>query len=110
MLSSVASEQLHNEEINLKEAAFFFRAINNKFRQQIIKLIHQHERLIVRDIYVKLRSDQSKTSVHLAILRKAKLVHAERKGKNIFYSVNYQQLTFLHMMADKLLKAENEIR
>jgi ArsR family transcriptional regulator len=103
MLLNPVSNPLQIDLPKLKKAALCFRAINNDYRYQILQLIHKHQRLMVTDIYVKLRSDQSKTSVHLAILRNANLVKAEREGKSVFYSLNYRQVRQLHSVAETLL-------
>lgn len=96
---------LQIETHDLKKAALHFRAVNHKLRQQILQLLHQNGRIDVTTIYVKLKLDQSVASQHLAILRKANLVVAEREGKNIFYSVNYKCLKQLHTMAKELMQA-----
>jgi DNA-binding transcriptional ArsR family regulator len=87
----------------LKKAAGHLRAINHKLRQQMLHLLHQNVRMTVTQLYVKLRLEQSVASQHLAILRKAKLVNAERDGKFIFYSVNYQTVKEMHQTASDLL-------
>jgi DNA-binding transcriptional ArsR family regulator len=87
----------------LKKAAIVLRAINHKLRVQILKLIHTKEQIIVSDIYSKLRLEQSVTSQHLAILRRAGFVNTERDGKKIYYSVNYQRLQEVNSLALKLL-------
>ena len=87
----------------LKEAALSFRAIDHPFRQRILALLHDHEQLMVKDIFVKLRSDQSKTSVHLGILRRANLVIAKREGKVVYYRVHYAQIGRIHRLAEDLL-------
>ena len=63
--------ELKIDVIQLKKAALILRAVNHKLRQQILKLIHQHDRMTVTEIYVKLRLEQSVASQHLAILRSA---------------------------------------
>jgi hypothetical protein len=40
---------------NIKKASLVLRSLNHKLRQQIIKLIHESEKLTVTEIYVKLR-------------------------------------------------------
>lgn len=90
--------------LQLKKAALILRAINHKLRQQIMKLVHQHERMTVTEIYVKLRLEQSVASQHLAILRKAGFVNTLRDGKFIFYSVNYDRLNQVHNFVHELLK------
>jgi DNA-binding transcriptional ArsR family regulator len=94
---------LHIEEDNLKKAALRFRAINNKLRVIILQLIHKNGSMIVQDIYKKLKIEQSVTSQHLSVLRNANLVIAKREGKFIYYAVNYQQLDFMHKLANQFL-------
>ena len=107
MSTLLVSDPLAIDLQKIRKASLHFRAINNNFRLQILQLIHQHQQLNVTDIYVKLRSDQSKTSVHLAILRKANLVLAERKGKSIYYSINYPHMKHLHVMADAIISGRD---
>ena len=103
MTTSINTETLEIQTIQLKKAALFFRAVNHKLRQQILKLLSREGVMPVTDIYVKLRLEQSVCSQHLAILRKANLVEAEREGKQIFYKVNHKQLKQLHAIAGQLL-------
>jgi DNA-binding transcriptional ArsR family regulator len=96
--------ELKIDVLQLKKAALVLRAINHKLRQQILKLIHQNERMTVTEIYVKLRLEQSVASQHLAILRKAGYVSTFRDGKFIYYSVNYERLQEVHTYSQSLLK------
>ena len=102
MVTEPSNEPLLIDSRELKRAANHFRAINNEFRRRMLQLLHGHHELTVTELYTKLRSDQSKTSVHLAILRESNLVHARREGKSVFYSVNYSQLEQLHNIAKTL--------
>lgn len=79
----------------VKKAYFAFRAANHKVRQQMLGLIHKNKRLTVKEIYQKLKIEQSKASTYLAILRKANLVIAKREGQNVYYEINYRNLSFL---------------
>jgi predicted transcriptional regulator len=50
--------QAHELLINthtLKKAALPFRALNNKLRMQILQLVHKKGRMVVTDIYTKLK-------------------------------------------------------
>ena len=78
--------------VNLKKASLVLRSVNHKLRQQILKLIDEHGKMTVTEIYVKLRLEQSVASQHLAILRKAGFVKTDRDGKFIYYSVNTNRL------------------
>ncbi len=90
--------------VQIKKAAMIFRAINHKLRQQLLKLIDDHGTITVTEIYVKLRLEQSVTSQHLAILRRAGFVHTERSGKFIYYSVNPKRIQEISKVSDDLLK------
>ena len=89
--------------MNVKKAAMILRAVNHKLRQQILKLIDEHGRMTVTEIYVKLRLEQSVASQHLAILRKAGFVKTDRDGKFIYYSVYHERLEELNRFVDQLL-------
>jgi DNA-binding transcriptional ArsR family regulator len=105
-METTASEpQLQIELIAIKKAVLIFRAINHPLRQHMLQLLHKNARMTVTDLYVKLRLEQSVASQHLAILRGAQFVKTERNGKNIFYSVNYQQLEKIHTISRELLDA-----
>jgi DNA-binding transcriptional ArsR family regulator len=96
------SESLPLDVIQLKKAVLYYRAVNNKPRQQILRLLHKNARMTVTPIYKAINLHQAAVSQHLAILRRASLVHTERDGRFIFYSVNYQRLKQLHEVAGTL--------
>ncbi len=96
-------EELIIDAAQVKKAALVLRSLNHKLRQQILKLIHSKQQIIVSDIYAKLRLEQSVTSQHLAILRNAGFVNTERDGKRIFYSVNYQRLQEVGALAGQIV-------
>jgi DNA-binding transcriptional ArsR family regulator len=106
---STASSSMENfssvnvDLYNLKKAAMVLRAINHKLRQQILKLIDEHGKMTVTEIYVKLRLEQSVASQHLAILRKAGFVKTERDGKFIYYSVSTERLEELNKFVKELV-------
>jgi DNA-binding transcriptional ArsR family regulator len=96
---------LEIETLRLKKAALVFRAINHPLRQQFLQLLHKHQRMDVTSLYVKLRMEQSVTSQHLSILRKAGFVNTKRDGKQVFYSVNYERLADVTDHAKALIQA-----
>src|SRR5204862_5995831 len=87
-----SNEQIKSDYTTLKSAALTLRAINHKLRQQIVKLLEEHRRMNVTDIYVQLRLEQSVASQHLAILRRANIVITERDGKFIHYALNHSRI------------------
>ena len=87
MNQSLPSLQLNNgstalkiDLLHAKKAAMILRALNHKLRQQIVKLIDEHQKVTVTEIYVKLRLEQSVASQHLAILRRASFTFKESIG------------------------------
>jgi DNA-binding transcriptional ArsR family regulator len=88
---------------HLKKAALILRALNHKLRQQIVRLLDEHKRMTVTEIYVKLRLEQSVASQHLAILRRAGIVSTVRDGKFIFYGVNYARVKEVNDFVEQLL-------
>ena len=98
--------ELQIELIPLNKAVLTFRAVNNKIRLQILNILHEHSKMTVTSLYFKLRLDQSATSQHLAVLRKAGFVNTQRDGKCIYYSINYKRLEELHHCAEQLIKPE----
>jgi len=89
--------------LNVKKAALTLRAVNHKLRQEILKMIDEHGKVTVTELYVKLRLEQSVASQHLAILRKAGFVKTIRDGKFIYYSVNVDRMKELNKFVDQLL-------
>jgi DNA-binding transcriptional ArsR family regulator len=78
---------------NSKKAATVLRALNNDFRKRILLRLLDSPKSTVTQLYNHLRMEQSVASQHLAILRRAGIVNAERDGKFIYYSVNIETLS-----------------
>jgi DNA-binding transcriptional ArsR family regulator len=89
---------------NIKKAAMVLRALNHKLRQQVLKTIPENKRIDVTDIYQKLRLEQLVASQHLAILRKAGIVSAERNGKFIFYTINSSRIEAINEFVKNLVE------
>ena len=87
---------------DLRKAVLVLRAVNHDLRQQIISLLLDKGRLTVTDIYIKLRLEQSVTSQHLAILRRASVVSTAREGKYIYYSINPDRLSQIKRLIGEL--------
>lgn len=90
--------------LNTKKAALILRALNHKLRQQMLKLIDEHGKMTVTQLYQKLLLEQSVASQHLSVLRKAALVKTVRDGKFIYYSVNAERLVEINDFVKTLLK------
>ena len=73
----------------LQYSCELMRALAHPLRLKILEFIDKHEVSHVNKIYNTLKLEQSITSQHLRILRLAGVVSAEKKGKFITYSINY---------------------
>ncbi|HEX6179599.1 MAG TPA: metalloregulator ArsR/SmtB family transcription factor [Chitinophagaceae bacterium] len=91
------------DHLSVKKAAVILRAINHKLRQQILRLLDEHTKLTVTEVYIRLRLEQSVASQHLAILRRAGFVKTERDGKFIYYMVNTERLQTVNQFVDNLV-------
>jgi DNA-binding transcriptional ArsR family regulator len=96
-------QQIKVDYLRSKKAALILRAVNHKLRQQMIKLIDEKQKIVVTEIYVKLKLEQSVASQHLAILRRAGIVTTQRDGKFIYYSVNYPRVQEVVDFVEQLL-------
>lgn len=105
-----SAEQIKLDYVAVKTAAMTLRAINHKLRQQIIRLLEEHKRMNVTDIYVKLRLEQSVASQHLAILRRANIVITERDGKFIHYALNHARIANVAQFVHELVSSDVEVK
>jgi len=97
-----------DEIMQLKKAASVFRALNHPLRQKILSLLHQHGRLRVTELFIKLRMEQPVVSQHLALLRSGGVVNTQKQGKFVFYSVNYPRLKELEEIAGRLVSDKGQ--
>ena len=91
-MNTQATQELILDKEAIKKARLIYRSVNHEVRRKILQLLHRKEEMKVTDIYTTLKRVQSETSQHLAILRRAGVVHTRRDGKQIFYSINYNRL------------------
>ena|ERR1700712_2342390 len=88
--------------VNVKDVSVLIKTLNNKIRQQIIRLLESHERLTVTEILIHLRLLQSITSQHLSILRREGIVVTRREGKNIYYELNHARFEEIRQFVEAL--------
>ncbi len=77
---------------NLGAVSDMFRALAHPLRIQICCIIDEKSTACVHEIYVALNIEQSVASQHLRILRQANLVYTRRKGKFIYYLLDYGKI------------------
>ena len=97
------NSELLIESVAINKGVHTLRTINHLLRRQILQLIHEKKRIIVTDIHTKFRIEQSVASEHLALLRKEKFVTTQRDGRFIFYSVNYETIKKINLLAEELI-------
>lgn len=83
------------------------RAIAHPLRLQVLTYLQNNPNTYVGGLYKYktsplYKAEQSVVSQHLAILRKQKLVITKRKGKNIFYSLNPERVSFINQFCESL--------
>ncbi|TVQ44508.1 MAG: transcriptional regulator [Saprospirales bacterium] len=74
----------------LQVSADILRALAHPLRLKILEFIDSNDSINVNKIYNTLNLEQSITSQHLRIMRNAGILHAEKDGKFVFYSIDYE--------------------
>jgi uncharacterized membrane protein len=85
MMASLA-EAPHAHAIQTAEPAQLFRALADETRLKIVKMLSEKE-MCVEDLMTALRLAQATVSHHLQVLKEAGLVQAEKRGRNVYYSL-----------------------
>jgi DNA-binding transcriptional ArsR family regulator len=68
----------------------FFFALGERTRQQILLVFDTGEEICVSDIARLFHLSRPAISHHLKVLREAGLLLSEKRGKEVYYRVNYQ--------------------
>ncbi len=76
-----------------KKVAFVLKTIAHPVRIGIIELLTHHERLNVNEICEGTGCEQSLISHHLAIMRLKGILSDQKEGKNVYYSLQLQEVT-----------------
>ena len=85
MMSSLA-EAPHAGAIKTAEPAQLFRALADETRLKIVKMLSEKE-MCVEELMAALGLAQATMSHHLHVLKEAGLVQAEKRGRNVYYSL-----------------------
>lgn len=86
-----------------EENADFLRTISHPIRLMILQLLIQNGSMNVSSLYEALGLPQSTVSQHLSKLKAAKVVVHNRKGLEVFYSVESEKVV-------ELMKVVTEMR
>ena len=88
----------------LYELSDFFKLMGDSTRIQLLWALEENE-MCVGELASLLNMTKSAVSHQLKILRSAKLVRADKKGKNVFYSLNDHHVkTVLEMALEHILE------
>jgi DNA-binding transcriptional ArsR family regulator len=87
----------------IKTARSIIKTPFHKDSYRILRLLHKQGEMKVTPIYKTLRLQQSITSLYLANLRKYGLVKANKVSREVYYSINYDQLKKIHSIAAELI-------
>ncbi len=70
----------------------FCKALSDETRQKILQMLREEE-LCVSDIVEAFEMSQPTISHHLSVLKNLGLVRARKEGKQIYYSINQDNVT-----------------
>ncbi|MFQ5938320.1 MAG: ArsR/SmtB family transcription factor [Acidiferrobacterales bacterium] len=69
--------------------ARFFSALGDPTRQKILLVFESNEEICVNEIARLFKLSRPAISHHLRVLRNAELLLCEKRGKEVYYRVNY---------------------
>ena len=85
-----------------ERAATMLHALGNPVRLAIVHYIVEHPGCICNDLVLRFGRAQATISQHLAILRRAHILDAERDGHTICYVVTPEAIVALHEEVGRL--------
>jgi ArsR family transcriptional regulator len=95
------------------EFAEFFSALGDSTRQKILLLFEAGEEICVNEIASAFPLSRPAISHHLKVLRNADLLRSEKRGKEIYYRVNYDHcakvLGLVHEFTVEQMKPEHRL-
>ncbi|HBE44845.1 MAG TPA: ArsR family transcriptional regulator [Deltaproteobacteria bacterium] len=98
----------------MKELLNIFKALSDKTRLRIIKLL-EHGELCVCDIVAALEMVQPKVSFHLRVLKKAGLIKDRKQGKWMHYRLDesdifkrFVTVSVIEKISDTMVKEDYE--
>ncbi|MFC1666000.1 ArsR/SmtB family transcription factor [Pseudomonadota bacterium] len=75
---------------NWEKFACFFSALGDSYRQKILLTFDPGEEICVNDIARLFKLSRPAISHHLKVLKDAGLVVCEKRGKEVYYRINYE--------------------
>jgi DNA-binding transcriptional ArsR family regulator len=87
------------------EFARFFSALGDTTRQQIMLVFEPGEEICVNDIARLFKLSRPAISHHLKVLRDARLLKCEKRGKEVYYWVNQKYFTEVLQTVESFVSA-----
>lgn len=75
------------------KSLMFFKSISDKHRQLILALLKVHKSLNASEIRGHIKLSQPTTSHHLSVLTQAGAIDAQKRGKEVYYSLKTQNIS-----------------
>jgi len=94
----------NNEHLQL--AVDILRALAHPLRLKILEFIDNSGETNVNRIYHSLDIEQSLTSQHLGVMKRAGIVHASKDGKFVHYKIDYKIVEKAEKAINNFLAAE----
>lgn len=88
----------------LQVSSDILRALAHPLRLKILEFIDRNATINVNKIYNTLNLEQSITSQHLRIMRHAGILNAEKDGKFVYYTIDYEIIARAEVAINNFLK------
>ena len=84
----------------------FFKALANEERIEIVRLLKKNDEMYAQDIEKHFYLEQSTTSHHLNMLKRAGITRSRKEGRKVYYSIDYERFnkiwaSFADILASK---------
>ncbi len=96
----------HQLPDNWVRATQIFSALGDPYRQKILLIFEPEEELCVNQIAGLFKLSRPAISHHLKILRDAGLLQCEKRGKEVYYSVNYSYCLDVFLSAARYVASQ----
>ncbi len=87
----------------------FFSALGDTTRQQILLVFEPGEEICVNDIARLFKLSRPAISHHLKVLRESELLLCQKRGKEVYYRVNYPYCAEVLRAVHEFVAERNEL-
>lgn len=87
----------------------FFSALGDTTRQQILLVFEPGEEICVNDIARLFKLSRPAISHHLKVLRESELLVSQKRGKEVYYRVNYSYCAEVLRVVHEFVAERNEL-